>query len=189
MKRTRQSAEDTREEILLATRALFATHGFDRTTIRAIAAEVGCDPALVIRYFGSKRKLFAAAIKSPFEEFPDVAPGGRGDLVSVAEYLLETWHTDRTFFGLLRASASDEDAANFMREFFEDRVRPHQSRATGLPPDKAVMFGSMLVGIAFAREITKLSPLAEMSSRELAEMLGQMLDAEGAGAGEARTQS
>ena len=178
MSRKRRSSEETREAILTATRRIFADKGFDRTTIRMIAAEAGCDPALVMRYFGSKRDLFNAAVTSPFEAFPDAVPGQRGDLVSVAENLLEGWHTDRTFFGVLRAAASDEDAAAFMREFFENRVRPHQSRTTGLPPDQAVMFGSMLVGIAFAREITKLSPICDMTSRELAEMLGQLLTTE-----------
>lgn len=90
-------------------------------------------------------------MQSPFENFPDAAPGERVDLASVAETMLETWHNDRTFFGLLRTAASDEDAANLMREFFEKRVRPHQSRVTGLPPDEAVLFGSMLAGIAFAK--------------------------------------
>ena len=175
MIKPRRSADDTRDEILRATRSLFADNGFDRTTIRMIAGQAGCDPALVIRYFGSKRDLFTAAVQSPFENFPDAVPGQKGDLVSVAENLLESWHTDRTFFGLLRAAASDDEAAGLMRDFFESRVRPHQSRVTGLPPDHAVMFGSMLVGIAFAREITKLSPIADMSSRELAQMLGALM--------------
>lgn len=171
MTKSRRSADETRGEILRVTRALFAEKGFDRTTIRMIASEAGCDPALVIRYFGSKRDLFTAAVQSPFEQFPDAYGGKLVDLASFAETMLETWHNDRTFFGLLRAAASDEDAANLMREFFEKRVRPHQSRVTGLPPDQAVLFGSMLVGIAFAREITKLSPIAEMSSRDIAGLL------------------
>ncbi len=171
----KRSADDTRDRILAATRQLFASKGFDRTTIRAIAAEAGCDPALVIRYFGSKRDLFTAAVQSPLETFPDAHSGERADLVSVAEALLENWHTDRTFFGLLRAAASDDRAADLMRQFFENKVRPHQSRVTGLPPDQAALFGSMLVGIAFAREVTKIPPIANMTSGELAGMLGDVM--------------
>ena len=41
--------------------ALFASDGYERTTVRAVAAAADADPALVIRYFGSKEGLFAAA--------------------------------------------------------------------------------------------------------------------------------
>ena len=56
-----RNATGTRADILAAARARFGTDGFDRTTLRAIAADVGVDAALVIRYFGSKQDLFAAA--------------------------------------------------------------------------------------------------------------------------------
>ncbi|BCJ28295.1 TetR family transcriptional regulator [Actinocatenispora sera] len=49
----------TQGRIVAAARRLFAEHGYDRTTIRAIAAEAKTDPGLVMRYFESKEKLFA----------------------------------------------------------------------------------------------------------------------------------
>src|SRR4051794_29918438 len=49
----------TQDRILEAARGLFAEHGYDRTTIRAIATEAKTDPGLVMRYFESKEKLFA----------------------------------------------------------------------------------------------------------------------------------
>lgn len=173
--RRRRSAEDTRAAILAASRHVFAENGYDRATIRAIAAEAGCDPALVMRHFGSKTALFAEVADSPFESFPDAPPGKAGDLVAIAEALLERWHTDRTFLGLLRATASDPDAAELMRTFFEQRVRQHQPRVTGLPPDQAVCFGSMLVGLAYAREVTRIPPLCDMTSRQLAELMGTLI--------------
>jgi hypothetical protein len=42
-----------------------AENGYDRTTIRSIAAAAGSDPALVMRYFGLKEKLFAQAATIP----------------------------------------------------------------------------------------------------------------------------
>src|SRR5207302_10177907 len=47
---------------------LFSEAGYDRTTIRAVAAEAGVDPALVMHYFGSKEELFAAAIRVDLED-------------------------------------------------------------------------------------------------------------------------
>jgi AcrR family transcriptional regulator len=55
----------TEGRILTAARELFGEQGFDRTTIRAIAARAGSDPGLVMRYFGSKEKLFAQAAAIP----------------------------------------------------------------------------------------------------------------------------
>src|ERR687890_791509 len=54
-------SEQTMAAILGAARRRFAADGFERTTIRAIAAEAGIDPSMVMRYYGSKDGLFAAA--------------------------------------------------------------------------------------------------------------------------------
>ena len=48
-----RNADATRADILTAARNRFGADGFERTTLRAIAGDVGVDPALVIRYFGS----------------------------------------------------------------------------------------------------------------------------------------
>ena len=47
--------------ILAAARERFAESGFERATIRAIAADANIDPSMVMRYFGNKDQLFAAA--------------------------------------------------------------------------------------------------------------------------------
>ena len=56
-----RGAETTKAAILGAARERFAADGYERATIRAIAGDAEIDPALVIRYFGNKEKLFAAA--------------------------------------------------------------------------------------------------------------------------------
>ena len=56
-----KKSDRTRAAIIDAARRLFAEAGYDRTSIRDIAAVAGADPALVIRYFGSKDQLFAQA--------------------------------------------------------------------------------------------------------------------------------
>ncbi|HEY3086690.1 MAG TPA: TetR family transcriptional regulator, partial [Jatrophihabitantaceae bacterium] len=52
----------TRAEILHAAQTRFATDGYQRATIRAIAADAAIDPSMVMRYYGSKAQLFAAAV-------------------------------------------------------------------------------------------------------------------------------
>jgi AcrR family transcriptional regulator len=60
MQKVRKS-DRTRAAILNAAQKLFAEHGHERTTVRDIAAKASVDPALVIRYFGSKDELFVRA--------------------------------------------------------------------------------------------------------------------------------
>ena len=57
MQKARKS-DRTRAAILAAAQRLFAQHGHGRTTVRDIAAKASIDPALVVRYFGSKDELF-----------------------------------------------------------------------------------------------------------------------------------
>src|SRR5579884_1610776 len=52
----------TRAAILRAARRRFAADGFHKATIRAIAADAGIDPSMVMRYYRSKDGLFAAAV-------------------------------------------------------------------------------------------------------------------------------
>jgi len=50
--------------MLIAARRLFARDSYENVGVRDIAREVGVDPALVIRYFGSKEELFREILHS-----------------------------------------------------------------------------------------------------------------------------
>ena len=56
---SQRSREATRARLLDAARLRFQDQGFDATTVREIAGDASVDPALVMRYFGSKEGLFA----------------------------------------------------------------------------------------------------------------------------------
>ena len=59
MTRMKETKSDrTRSAILDAARRIFAKEGYERSTIRDIAAAAAIDPAMVIRYFHSKEELF-----------------------------------------------------------------------------------------------------------------------------------
>ena len=61
MSRSTAVESPARTRILDAARALFAVHGYTGTTLRAVAADAGCDVALIPHYFGNKQGLFDAA--------------------------------------------------------------------------------------------------------------------------------
>src|SRR3954451_3518681 len=73
--------QDTKQRILEAGRRRFSEDGYELTTIRAVATDAAIDPSMVMRYFGSKEGLFAAA--DSFDVYlPDwtsVARTNRGD--------------------------------------------------------------------------------------------------------------
>lgn len=58
----RRDATTTREAIVTAASQAFAERGYSGVTVRDIAAAADVDPALVVRYFGSKAALFALSL-------------------------------------------------------------------------------------------------------------------------------
>lgn len=72
MGRRKLSAEETaqfRQRILDEAEALFAAKGFEEVSLRAIAAEVGCSPMTLYRYFDNKEHLFDTVRCLAFERF------------------------------------------------------------------------------------------------------------------------
>src|SRR5579875_2688816 len=112
----------TRATILSAARSLFSAHGFERTTIRSIAAEAGVDPALVMHYFGNKADLFAAVSRLEIT-FPDLT-GATPERIADAlvPFLIRVWDPAGSFLPLLRAAATNRTAADALLEVFVDKV-------------------------------------------------------------------
>ncbi|MCJ2182547.1 TetR family transcriptional regulator [Novosphingobium sp. 1949] len=57
-----RNAQATKDAIAKAARRLFVQQGYDRTGLREIAGAADVDPAMIARYFGSKRALFAQTV-------------------------------------------------------------------------------------------------------------------------------
>lgn len=55
-------SDATRATILDAARERFVADGYEKATIRAIARDAKIDPSMVMRYYGNKAGLFAAAV-------------------------------------------------------------------------------------------------------------------------------
>jgi len=85
----------TRERILGAARTQFGREGYDKATLREIAAGAGVDPALIPHYFGSKEGVFLAAVEFPVDPalfIPRLLePGVEGLGERLVTFFLETW--------------------------------------------------------------------------------------------------
>jgi AcrR family transcriptional regulator len=166
----RSGSPDTRSEILTAARWLFGERGYDRTTIRSIAGTADVDPALVHHYFGSKEQLFAASIDLPVAPAELVAAVFAGDEEAVGRRLAETfflvWEDEAaraSLLGILRSAMGGEDqAVAAFRQFITGeivrRVAPLIEREDA--PLRALLMASHLVGIAMARYVVRLEPIA-----------------------------
>ncbi len=160
-----------RETILAAARQQFAERGYDSATIRGIAARAGVDPALVHHYFGSKDRLFLAALQlqaSPSEVVAEVLEGGQDGLAErLVRRILDGWESDpdglgATLSGLVRSALSHEDAARMVREFVTREVLGRIAEALDVPQPRlrAALVASQILGLALARFVVRVEPLA-----------------------------
>lgn len=162
--------EQTRRTILDAARRTFAEVGFERATIRSIAAIADVDPALVIHHFDDKRRLFVAAHElpaDPHEVIHRIATlplEVRGE--AITRLFLEVLAAPgSSAFSLLRAAATNEDAATMLREFITDALLANASLV--VDGDDAefrlALVSGHLVGLVVNRTIIGLPVLAGRS--------------------------
>jgi AcrR family transcriptional regulator len=176
-----KKSDRTREAILLAARQLFAKQGYERTTVRDVAERARIDPAMVIRYFGSKDGLFARAASIELE-LPSPAAVDPSELGRrIIEHFLEIWEgtgsNKQGMAVLLRSAASNTFAAGKMREAFLGQVMPFIT-AVGDPATaarRAGLVSSQLLGLAVCRYVLKLPPVVALTPAEIVASLGPTL--------------
>lgn len=169
-------ATRTRQAIEIAARDLFAANGFERTTVRDIGARAGIDPAMVIRYFGSKDALFTV-VAMPNLKLPDlsrVPPESVGE--TLVRHFLAQWEAEEGggMPVLLRSAASNDEAAARLREIFLTQVFPAIA-AAGPPetaPQRAGLVASQLLGLALTRYVVKVPPVVALPLETIVREVG-----------------
>lgn len=163
---TRRS-EETRGAILTAARQRFAADGYDRATIRAVAADAGIDPSMVMRYYGSKEGLFAAAadVDLRLPDITDLPKDRIGE--ALVRHFVGRWDDDSTLIVLLRSAVTHDGAAARLRTIFTDQV----VALTGDPTRAALVAGQML-GIALCRYVLEFPPMVALDADALATAVG-----------------
>jgi AcrR family transcriptional regulator len=172
----------TEATILEAARELFAADGFERTTIRGVAARAGIDPALVMQHFGSKEGLFTAATQwsnqhqSILTATPDSLPAAAlTDLLSHFEE-----DEDReSAAALMRNCLTHPAALALMRDqVMCDRKAAVAAALEG--PDvelRAALFAACMIGLGMSRYLIKLEPVASASHEDLHRLMEPVLRA------------
>jgi AcrR family transcriptional regulator len=170
-------ADQTKAVILAAARERFAESGYEAATIRAIAADANIDPSMVMRYFGNKDQLFAAAAEFDLR-FPDLSGVPPSELgTALVSHFLARWEDDDALVVLLRSATTNAEAAQRMKDIFAAQLMP--AIAKFVPPQdaprRAGLIATQVLGMALCRFILRLPPVVAMSREDLIEWLGPTL--------------
>jgi AcrR family transcriptional regulator len=177
-------ASETRDKILTSARELFARNGIGNTSIRAIASDAGVDPALVHHYYGTKEKLFTAAINVKFDPAEILVPLQTTPVDQLGRTLpaliLPLWDSEigAGMVATLR-SALAGDGIDIFRSFLRDVVvnalaaRVDDPAGTGIV--RAEFAATQVLGVVMARHILKLEPMASLPIDQIVETIAPNL--------------
>jgi len=162
----------TRDAVLAAAQRQFAELGYDRTTMRSVAAKAGVDQKLVGYFFGSKQRLFVAATTLPFDAAAALPAILGGDPAALGERvarfvvgILEDADAGSRIIGLIRAAAAEPEAARMVRDLLTRELwaRGAELLRADQPELRISLVASELIGLIMARYVIGAEPLASLS--------------------------
>ncbi|WP_063005027.1 TetR/AcrR family transcriptional regulator [Nocardia salmonicida] len=175
---------DTRLAILDAARVRFAGTGFDKTSIRAIAADADVDPALVHHYFGNKQQLFAAAVDFPVDPDTTLLAVDAAPLDELGQTIVRAvvtvWDSPAGpgIVAMVRSIFAGGDqnlARSFLLQVVLERVRVRIATPADDGRARVSLAAAQMVGVLTARKIIALEPLASMPIDAVVDAVGPVV--------------
>ncbi len=162
----------TESRVLDSARSLFAERGFERTTIRAVAALAEVDPALVIQYFGSKRELFTQAVQAS-AGLPEATDADALVDHLLASLVLKLGGLPDSATATLRSMLTDPDAAEHARRTLGQQI---EAISASLPAHadaelRAALISSIVVGVVIGQQFLGLAPLRDAPANRVTALL------------------
>ena len=161
----------TEARILDAATEVFFSAGYDRTTIRAVAAAAGVDAGLVMHYFGSKQQLYRRVIDAA--PVPEVsgAPGQAAEQI-LAGLASRLTSEPVASLALLRSMLTNPEAASAASASI---ARYEAQIAQAIPAAdadlRAAIISAITVGITVSRHLIKADELATADPARIIELL------------------
>jgi AcrR family transcriptional regulator len=171
----------TRDRILDAAIRRFSRQSYEATGLRDIAADVGIDVAYVHRSFGSKERLFAAAVEASIEPERFLA-GNRCDLAATLarQVLARDIVQGSDEIGPLDIvihSLSSPEASRVLREVIvNDFINPLAGKLDSQTASPAAMIAALLVGVGILRSVLGVAPLLEVERGALERMMTDAIE-------------
>ncbi len=185
---------------MAAARTCFSDDGYDRVSLRAIAARAGVDPALVHHYFaGGKPELFGVVMQDDLDPgvildrvigdhaipAPEAFAAAATKGAVIVTNFVRLWDSSSQaenpsrFISFIQAASSSPEAARAVRDFLAERIWSHLSD-NGRSADELIMrralIASQLMGVAIGRYVLGLEPVASATPEELGAWVGPTID-------------
>lgn len=175
---------DTRSRILDSARVRFSQNGYDKVSIRTVAADAGVDAALIHHYFGTKKQLFIASIQLPLDpeqilsrvrEAPTEKMGAL-----IAGLVLNVWESPQrhSVIALIRSAMAGDEVdlfRNFLMQVVLHEIGPRVDEPAGTGPIRVQLVASQLMGVFAARHVLELDELVGVPVEDLVEMIAPTL--------------
>ena len=173
----------SREAVLAAAKKRFASEGYEKTTLRAIARDAHVDPSMVLYLFGSKAELFRESLQLIFdpEGLASAIAGAPGDDPDIGTRMVRTYlsiwespDSGPTMVAMLHSATSNSDAHEAFRGFMQNYVLSAVSGVLGGDEQarlRALLAASQLVGTAVLRYVMRIPPLATLPGDDLVALI------------------
>ncbi|MFI1165713.1 TetR family transcriptional regulator [Streptomyces sp. NPDC020801] len=176
---------ETRARIAEKARGLFLAHGYQGTTLRAVAAAADVDVALIGYHFGSKQGLFGEVMNIRCGRSNAIVHALDGDPAGLAERLVDAvtalWEEpDGSGFAALEPAAMrDEDVMRVFREFLEREVLGRIADHLGgrHATERATAAVAVIGGLIFTRYLNPLGPVVALDAAGVRRVLAPVLRA------------
>jgi AcrR family transcriptional regulator len=161
----------TEARILDAATQTFFSAGYDRTTIRAVAAAAEVDAGLVMHYFGSKQELYRRVIEAaPVPELSGTpAEAAEQILAGIADRLTNAPVASLALFRSMLTNPEAASAASAGITRYEAQI------AQAIPADdadlRAAIISAITIGITVSRHLIKSDELATANPAHIISLL------------------
>ncbi|HME76324.1 MAG TPA: TetR family transcriptional regulator [Mycobacterium sp.] len=180
-----RTGQQTRQRIVDAARERFTRDGYERATVRAIAAEAGVDVAMVYYFFGSKEGLFSASAltgpEHPLHQLATLLDEGPNQIGQrLVRRFLEHWDEGgafEPFMAVWRSAAIQPQARQVLHDALAGPVATRVAAEFGVTDAelRVELVASHLAGLAFARYQLKLEPIASTPVEDVVAWMGPTL--------------
>jgi AcrR family transcriptional regulator len=178
-----RTGQQNRQRVIDAARERFMRHGYERATVRAIAADAGVDVAMVYYFFGSKEGLFTASTltgpEHPLHQLAALLDEGNEQIgPRLVRRFLEHWEEGAVFepfLTLWRSAAIHPQARKVLHESLAGPIAKRVAAEFEVTDAelRVELVASHLAGLAFARYQLRIEPIASAPIEDLVAWVGQ----------------
>ncbi|HEY2503011.1 MAG TPA: TetR family transcriptional regulator [Mycobacterium sp.] len=178
-----RTGQQNRQRVIDAARERFMRHGYERATVRAIAADAGVDVAMVYYFFGSKEGLFTASTltgpEHPLHQLAALLDEGNEQIgPRLVRRFLEHWEEGAVFepfLTLWRSAAIHPQARKVLHDSLAGPIAKRVAAEFEVADAelRVELVASHLAGLAFARYQLRIEPIASAPIEDLVVWVGQ----------------